>query len=167
MKNLLIILVFITTTLSASDLDDFLENKVNDSKLFYEQYFGELVDDKLPKNEISPTLLIFTSKSVPQSTIRNYIKASKNLTDIKTYLVYRGMDKDMLQTLKIISSKKDKFLVKVHPMMFSDLNITKVPSLVYAQCPDKFRYKECQYLYRMDGDMSIESFFRKIAEKSK
>ena len=93
MKNLLIILVFITTTLSSSDLDDFLENKVNDSKLFYEQYFGELVDDKLPKNEIRPTLLIFTSKSVPQSTIRNYIKASKNLTDIKTYLVYRGMIK--------------------------------------------------------------------------
>jgi len=135
----------------------------------YKKYFGKSVKEKVQeaiKKEKSkrPTLLIFSSRSVPFSTVNNYLNNAKQL-NLKTYLVYRGLDNDLRYMLQIRADSGHKFIAKIHPMLFHDLNITRVPVLVFALCPKKFRSKQCDYEYKMTGDASLSYFFELASEK--
>lgn len=137
----------------------------------YKKYFGKSVKEKVQeaiKEEKSkkPTLLIFSSRSVPFSTVNNYLNNAKQL-NLKTYLVYRGLDNDLRYMLQIRADSGHKFIAKIHPMLFHDLNITRVPVLVFAMCPEKFRSKKCDYKYKMTGDASLSYFFELAGEKGK
>jgi len=114
---------------------------------------------------IEPTLFMFTSSSVPQKTVDNFLKRGE-LLNITSYVVYRGLDNNVKKILINADKKKEKVLAKVHPIMFTELQIEKVPVIVYADCPDKdhFRYKKCDFQYRMDGDASLNEFFERVSE---
>ena len=117
--------------------------------------------------EKEPTLFIFSSSSVPVLTINNYLDDAKKI-GLKTYLVYRGLDDRLKYKLYLSAKNRDTFLAKIHPFMYRDLNITEVPTLVFAKCLTKeFRYKKCDYLYKMVGDASLSYFFELASEKGK
>ncbi|WP_188109515.1 TrbC family F-type conjugative pilus assembly protein [Sulfurimonas indica] len=133
------------------------------SYLYNKEFNKKLPNLSLKKDDsLHPTLLYFFSKSVTSTTLKNFLSRANKLKDIKTYVVFRGFD----QEAKEIMMKQDKqrLLVKIHPFLYTELHIEKVPVVVYALCPDEFRYKQCKYLLRMDGDMSLNKFFE-VASK--
>jgi len=155
----------------ADNIDDFMNRQQEVGSLLYKQYFGDLIDEDIYDNlldykEDIPTLLIFSSRSVPKATMKNYV-ADVNTLQLNHFIIYRGLGSETMNSFKKLASKEKTFFAKVHPILFKELNITKVPTLVYALCPKEFRYKQCKYLYRVDGDVSIEYFMQKIYDKNK
>lgn len=139
--------------------------KMADLGFMYNKHFNK----KLPKmslerdNKLHPTLLYFFSTSVTERTLENFLVRANKLKDIKSYIVFRGFSDEARNML--IRHKKRNFLVKIHPILYKDLGIKKVPAVVYALCPDEFREKQCKYLFRMDGDMSLNTFFKEASKK--
>jgi len=155
-------LAVLTICINTLNADDINPGNMN---FMYEKYFNK----QLPKmsmerdEKLKPTLLYFFSKSVTSTTLKNFLSRANKLEDIKSYVVFRGFDQQAKEIL--LKQKKTKLLAKIHPILFKDLKITRVPVIVYALCPDEFREKECKYLYRMDGDMSLNKFFEVAGEE--
>jgi len=161
-KKVLITLFILTIHVFAFNMNDL---KLNNMNFMYDKHFNKkLPEMSLIRNaKLKPTLLYFFSKSVTSTTLKNFLIRANKLKDIKSYVVFRGFDQQAKEIL--LKQKKTKLLAKIHPILFKDLNITRVPVVVYALCPDEFREKECEYLYRMDGDMSLNKFFEVAGEK--
>ena len=125
----------------------------------------------MPKEKKETYIFYFLSRSVPSASVKHNIAMSKKLPKgTKLYLVFRGFDsksKQYLYDLIQWANKKEiGVIAKMHPLMFRDLHIEKVPVFVIAQCPaDLFRYKKCDYEYREDGDMSLDTFLRDVGER--
>ena len=48
--------------------------------------------------------------------------------------------------LEYVDFKDKSNEVKIHPLIFQKFNIKKVPAIIYAQCPKKFKYKNYAYI---------------------
>ena len=190
MRNLAFLLISSAVLMAADIPAEDLMKRIEAGDMLYRQYFGHSATEAFvssesdksepPKNNANipnaldrtllkkePTLFIFSSSSVPIITINNYLDDAKKI-GLKTYLVYRGLDDRLKYELYLTAKKRDAFLAKIHPFMYRDLNITEVPTLVFAKCPAKeFRYKKCDYLYKMIGDASLSYFFELAGEKGK
>jgi len=163
LKNLTIFIMILYSSIANADVG------YDAISALYSQYFNKTLPkiDTQQSKEREPTLFFFTSTSVPQSTLNNYFYRANKL-NITSYAVYRGLNNDVKKML-MKANKKEKILVKIHPLLFTDLKIEKVPVIVFANCPDKnhFKYKECEYLYRIDGDISLNEFFEKVSDDNK
>ena len=118
-------------------------------------------------------ILYFLSlESVPTASFNNFFHMLNRLQradkDIVGYGIIRGFSPHIKTVLsKEINSTKIPYLMKFHPLLFRDLNITKVPSMVIAYCPKDFRYKRCDYRYRVDGDVGLDYVFKIVSKADK
>lgn len=120
------------------------------------------------------TLMYFFSSSMPASSWNNFFQASKKLSNSMDYYgILRGVDpsiktalnNDLNQTMR---AEGVEYRMKVQPMIYRDLHIEHVPSFVLAECHGlEFRSLDCDYLYRMDGDVSLSAFFEKLSDVDK
>lgn len=115
-------------------------------------------------------LFYFFSRSVPPSSWNYFFAQADKLSEyFKSYAVLVGHEK---ATEDVISEKADKenlknnipYNIRVHPIMFDELNITQVPSIVMAECDAEFKWKSCDFLYRVDGDITLDRFFEIVGE---
>jgi len=160
-KKLLLACMIAINSLHALDLSDMQPTDM--SYLYNKEFNKKLPNLSLKRDDsLHPTLLYFFSKSVTSTTLKNFLNRANKLKEIKTYVVFRGFDQEAKEIM--LKQDKRKLLIKIHPFLYTGLHIEKVPAVVYALCPDEFRYKECKYLFRMDGDMSLNRFFE-VASK--
>lgn len=134
------------------------------------------VDEKY-KNEIKKALkkefgknkqlyiFLFTSKSVPESNVINFTKGidvlNHNGVDIKGRIVFNGREKNkpiqsIMNDFNITTAKNT--IATINPLMFMDLNLTKVPAYVISECPEDFKSLECVHKYIVKGDIPFEKF---------
>ena len=162
MKQKIVIGLVLTlvSTLSASD------SNFKHLESLYGKYFDKELPTVSQTKELVPTLFMFTSSSVPKLTVKNFFSRANKL-GTTNYVVYRGLDNNVKRTLIYADKKERGVFAKIHPLMFRDLNIKQVPVTIYAVCPNReqFAYKSCKYLYRMDGDASLNEFFNRASDE--
>jgi len=117
-----------------------------------------------------PIILYLFSMSVPKSTVRNVFVQLRQLKKIFPEIQYAGVLRGL--DLKHFGRKLNKYAdflkkdeqIKIHPLIFEKLNVSKVPVFVYAKCPKIFRYKKCDYEYMAYGDFSLKYFLELIGD---
>lgn len=116
--------------------------------------------------------LYLTSKSVPNSSIRNFLygvdKLNKKGYEIKGRAVYNGFTKEMnpkefMDDLNVTTVKHSD--ININPFVFEDLKINSVPALVIANCPEKFKSKYCDYKYVIKGEVPLEKSLLILSDK--
>lgn len=130
------------------------------------------INKKLKEKHL--TLFYFFSSSIPPASWNRFFAQAGEVRDSFDYYgVLRGfgpevrgaLNKDLNRTML---SEGKQYRIKVHPIMFRELNITRVPVFVLAECEGmQFASRKCEYLYRMDGDVSLAKFFMQLSEKEK
>lgn len=123
-----------------------------------------------PQTSTNTWLFIFISSSMPESSIKNYIKAAQQTG---ARLVLNGLiDNDLPKTLKTISQwgEKDNFFehILIDPIAYERFAIKQVPTIVLTQadypCPGT---TECIMVSidRISGDISLDFALREFAQE--
>jgi len=174
-KTLLWTMLFCALAASAAG-----PNIVNDFAVdMWRQHFGEnryieegLKEAAKPTPKKKTVLFYFFSLSMPQSAWVNTFDLAKRLEGhADFYGVLRGMSMKVKKELSEARARhKDlEFKIKINPIMFKDLNITRVPAFVLAECDMSagwLQHKRCRYEYEVLGDVSIDYALQKMAERS-
>lgn len=136
-----------------------------------QEFKKELETALFPK--LYPTFLYLFSISVPKNTTANVFIQLRHLKKRAPNIVYAGV----IRGIKLKGFGKElrtyaDFLhqdeeIKIHPLIFEKLKVDKVPAFVYALCPKKFRYKQCEYKYIAYGDFGLRYFLQLLADNDK
>lgn len=103
-----------------------------------------------------PYLFYLTSRSVPVKVVRNISIQSKRLDGMKFKVVLRGLDRKTLEYIRElyqeIQGKRPG--IKIHPFIFREANVNRVPAFVYGICDDSrgFRFRNCNLKGVVYGD---------------
>jgi len=117
-----------------------------------------------------PQLVYLYSDSVPVKTVKNIFKDAKKIKSINFTGCLRGFKGKTSADLKnfirkqVKKNKIDNIKVRLDPFFFTDLNVKRVPALVYAKCttyPTK-----CDYKYIVYGDSSLAYLVEQIYKAS-
>ncbi|MDK2792978.1 MAG: hypothetical protein PWQ25_1841 [Deferribacteres bacterium] len=118
-----------------------------------------------------PQLVYLYSDSVPKTTVENVFKQAKKIKSIEFTGCLKGFigntSKDLRNFIQkqVEKGKIDNIEVRLDPFFFKDLNVKKVPALVYAHCTEQ--PVECDYDYIIYGDSRLDYLVEKIYEISK
>jgi hypothetical protein len=159
MRNYLLIVAFLSVTalaetIKSNDIADMVDPSMytpntkflDDISNFTQPSFPALIKDK----ETVLTLFYFFSFGMPKLSWNTFFAQGSLLKEsITSYGVLQGINQLAKENLytdinKTLKNDGVDYRIKVHPMMFSELNITKVPATVLAECkPGRFSYENC------------------------
>lgn len=131
----------------------------------------ELLEALYPKKY--PTILYLFSTSIPKQSVHNVYNSANNLKSIfqnfQFYGVIRGINIKNFKYLlgEYIDFRNSNNIVKVHPIIYEDFHIKKVPAFIYAECPKKFKYRKCDFKYIAFGDFSLKYFLELLSNENK
>ena len=132
-----------------------------------QEFKKELQSALFPK--LYPTFLYLFSLSVPKSTTANVFLQLRHLKKKMPSIMYagvirgirlKGFGKELRAYADFLHQDEE---IKIHPLIFEKLHVNKVPAFVYAMCPKRFRYKQCEYKYIAYGDFSLRYFLELLA----
>ena len=130
-------------------------------------------------------LFIFTSRSVPNKVIANWLLEvgilEKAHADLLPIVYIRGFGKHFKQYFFNLTNDMNKeipkeykpyirnsFRLKLGTQFFEYFHLKRVPALALAHCTNASpMVKDCKIKYLMRGDMHLEYFFNVISEKNK
>lgn len=131
-----------------------------------------LVMEKGIKEEKVLYFVYLTSKSVPDSTLKNFIYGLDKLNnrghEIKGRIIYNGFNKeksavDFMEDLNVTDIKHS--VININPFVFEDLNIKSVPAFLVAKCPNIFKNAKCEYQYIIKGESPFENYLKILSDE--
>jgi len=141
--------------------------------------FKKSYQKEVDRNMKRPYLFYFTSTSVPIKSMQDFListyKIKQIVPELRVVQYFRGLAdfKNYLPTvidLHIQNSSNmhmAKMLkIKLHPRRFKELNIKKVPAIVYAECYNDY-YENCELKYIVRGDIGVASALKLFSVKDK
>lgn len=153
----------------ASNVAKVMEIQDLDPKLIAE--LEEAINNTITP-ELTKYFLYLTSKSIPNSAVKNFLYGIDKLNSkgfkIQGRVVYNGFSKtlnpkEFMDDLNVTSVKHSK--ININPFIFEDLHINAVPALVVAKCPVKFRSSDCHYEYIIKGEIPMEKSLSILNDK--
>lgn len=125
----------------------------------------DAITQKATTNEKIDTIFYLFSTSQTEYSLYNFISAVSKLEslnkNIKYYGVVQGMlnktELDMLyKPFKFEKELGAKTIIKMHPLMYRDLELKRVPAYLFSKCSaGEFKYKNCENKYLVRGDISL------------
>lgn len=137
--------------------------------------------EKRQKKQSEYALLYFFSESVSTSSFSSFLNqaAKYNQTHSTTFsssqclIGINGKLKnyiiDTREKLESSSLKKEAISlidIRMTPEMFENYNITTVPAIALAKCPQSKHPSECTLLSVARGDVTLEYFLEKLKENN-
>ena len=107
------------------------------------------------------------------SFMQNVNKLESVNSEIKYYGVVQGiLNKSQLDELqkpfKYEKDLREKVVIKMHPIMFKDLKLKRVPVYLFSSCPsNEFKYKDCENKYIVRGDISFVEALEIVVKEDK
>ena len=167
--------------------DDTLKNMQNSMPWITKNMIDGISDEKLKEitgsldgsyiDKKVDTVFYLFSTSQTEYSLYNFVQNSHKLesvnSDFKYYGVVQGLlNKQQLEELyKPFKYKKElegKAIIKMHPLMFKDLELTRVPAYLFSSCPsNEFKYKECDNKFIVRGDISFVEALEIVAKEDK
>ena len=152
------------------------ENKDGQLNLYKPEQFKTEIDKYLQSDSEKKymTVFWFFSTSMPDSALKRYMALGKKLKqkypNFQYYAVLRGFPKKT-NLINYANRFKDEngaknLVVKIHPNLFDKFSIEQVPAFALGFCPQKFKAKDCEFLYFAKGDMGLDDFFRFIGDEN-
>lgn len=117
-----------------------------------------------------PQLVYLYSDSMPESTLQNIFADAKKIESIEFTGCVQGFIGETSADLKKYMIKQvektgiENIAVRINPFFFRDLEVKRVPALVYAKCtsyPTK-----CDYEYIIYGDSRLSYLVEQIYNAS-
>lgn len=117
----------------------------------------------------------FYSESIPIKAADNFLvyfnQIKEKYPEIKGYVVINGFPPYNIYEFmqKFNRDKFGKGILKIHPILYENFGVERVPAFGLAKCldDDKFNSKECDYKYVLKGDVNLAYFLDKITEEDK
>lgn len=121
------------------------------------------------------TIFYLFSMSQSEYTLFNFIEEVSRLEakslDIKYYGVVQGMlsQEDLEKLYKPFKHYEElgnKTIIKMHPFIYKDLDLKRVPAYLFSKCPiGDFQYKKCENKYLVRGDISLQAAVEVVANE--
>lgn len=177
-KITFIILIFSTLCFSNEDMKNkFLTNLIKkDSPLFYKQIIDAIGESK--KNSSTDAIYLFTSASVPERTLKEFILQSSILNHkykTRVNIVFQGFTSEDFEKRMVALSQDLKeyeyselfiknFNRKFDPKIFKELKIEEVPAIALAIHSGDDYPSDANILYLSRGENEVLDFFKLIYE---
>ena len=129
-------------------------------------------ESNLPKtHKREPYVFYLFSSGVPKRSFLDHLAKVSKLREsdqsIHSVQLVRGIDGDFGDYLVDLLSRtseelwfvKESVRIKPHVHLSEELNITKVPAVVVADCTGDFLH-DCNYRYIVRGDVSLDEVLR-------
>jgi hypothetical protein len=172
MRKLIISVIMITALTAVAYSEGFKFNNMPQPEITYDmnKVYGQMQEftDKFRKEgpTKTPQLIYLFSDSVPAITMENVFAQAKKITSLEFTGCVRGFkgktDKDLRKFIEhqVEKGKIDNQEVRMDPFFFRDLNVKKVPALVYASCSSQ--PVNCDYHYIVYGDSRLDYLVEQI-----
>lgn len=123
------------------------------------------------------TIFYLFSTSLTEYSFYNFVSVASKLErankGIKYYGVVQGIlnetELDKLHApFKFEKTLGEKAIIKMHPLMFRDLELKRVPAYLFSKCSvDEFKYKECENKFLVRGDISLHKALEIVTQEDK
>ncbi|MFA6195337.1 MAG: TrbC family F-type conjugative pilus assembly protein [Sulfurimonas sp.] len=132
---------------------------------------------KTVADEKVDTIFYFFSTSQSEYALYNFVNKVSKLESINKKLKYYGVVQGMLQESELEKLYKpfefneslgEKTIIKMHPIMYKDLNLKKVPAYLFSKCSiGEFKYKDCDNKFLVRGDITLEKALEIVSSEDK
>lgn len=172
-----------------SELETASDNAISDhlpwvTEKMFSGEFGQEVNEAIEiikqssiDNKEVNTIFYLFSMSQSEYTLFNFVdsaaKIEKRDKDLRFYGVVQGiLSKDDLNKLykpfKNHSELSAKAIIKMHPFIYKDLNVDRVPAYLFSKCKKgEFKYKDCKNEYLVRGDISLHAALEIVTREDK
>jgi len=147
------------------------------ANIYIPQQFENIIAQYTQKGEPKKylTVIWFFSTSMPDSALKRYMalgqKLKKKHPNFKYYAALQGFPKktnliEFANKFKNNTGAKD-LVVKIHPLLFEQFGLQKVPAYAIGFCPDTFKAKNCEFQYLLKGDIDLADAFSMVGDYDK
>lgn len=181
------LLLFWTISLSAKEfsLNDYndlanptIQHSYEQLKYLFSPKQQQFIDKQFKILEKSQeqviTFFYLTSSHLKSIGIKRFTSEIKRLREkfnVEGIVVLRGFrQEESFQKFAERAYKKgDPFRLKIHPMIFKEFKLDRVPAYAVSICNkgEYFSFKRCKNLYLAKGDASLEIFLKEISKRDK
>lgn len=183
MNKIILITLLAISFLNSGETEDFL-NKIAEqnnqnylerieqiAKIYKEPFPQDYEEHKLSIGKKVLTIFYMFSMGVNDVSLESFMDQSGMIynkdKNIKFYGVLRGFPKENIIKYfdKLHETKREHFVLKVHPEIYSVAKLKKVPAFMVSFCPTDFKFKECDNEYLVKGDITLRHALEVIKEK--
>ncbi|MBW6487545.1 TrbC family F-type conjugative pilus assembly protein [Sulfurimonas sp.] len=128
-------------------------------------------------NEKVDTIFYLFSMSQDATNLFNFVSDASSLETVEKEIKYYGVVQGILNNKELESLYKPfkfdeelgtKAIIKMHPLIFKDLELNRVPAYLFSKCSSgEFQYKKCENKYLVRGDIPLHAALEIIIREDK
>lgn len=133
-----------------------------------------IIENAFKEPIVVDTIFYLFSTSQNNYALYNFIKEVSKLKKVNHDIQYSGVVQGILsqgdlselqKPFEYNESLSKEALIRMHPFIYRELNIKKVPAYLFSKCPIEFEFKKCENKFLIRGDISLIEALHQVTKE--